>query len=167
MTEWRGVPGFETIYMISNEGHIRNRSTGRLLFGERDKDGYRSVNLSRHGKTFKRRVNRLVCEAFHGPCPDGHQAAHLDGNNRLDTAANLAWKTPSQNNQDKAAHGTRQAGEQHPRARLTAEQVAAIRASNKSGRVLAREYGVGQPQIVRIKNGDRWAEGIATPDQGA
>lgn len=161
MTDWRGVLGFETNYMVSSEGHIRNRSTGKLLLGERDKDGYRSVNLARGGKSLKRRVHRLVCEAFHGPCPEGHQAAHLDGNNRHDAADNLAWKTPKQNNADKVLHGTHQAGERHPRVKLTVQQVADIRASGSSSRALASEFGVNQSQIVRIKNGARWAEGIA------
>lgn len=119
------------------------------------------VNLTVGGKTVKRRVHRLVCEAWHGlPPTSGHHAAHLDGNSSNNRQWNLAWATPKENNADKRLHGTHQAGAKHPRAKLTPHQVEAIRESRLSSRALARAYGVSQSQVVRIKNGDRWAEPV-------
>lgn len=48
------------------------------------------------GKTYK--VARLVCEAFHGPAPDGMPVCmHLDENARNNSPGNLAWGTQKQN----------------------------------------------------------------------
>lgn len=152
---WRHIPSCPG-YMASDGGRIRNCSTGKLLFGERDKDGYRRVNLRVDAARVKRSVHRLVCEAFNGACPDGFECAHLDGNNKNNAATNLAWLPHAENNNHKRQHGTHQTGAKHPRAKLSVEQVEAIRASEVPSRKLAAEYGVNQSQIVRIKKGDRW-----------
>lgn len=50
------------------------------------------------GKTYK--VHRLVCEAFHGPAPDGERwpvVMHVDENAVNNRASNLAWGTQSEN----------------------------------------------------------------------
>lgn len=47
-------------------------------------------------------------------------------------------------------------GAAHPRARLTDDDVRAIRASPLSQSVLGRQYGISQPHIGKIKRGDSW-----------
>jgi predicted transcriptional regulator len=42
------------------------------------------------------------------------------------------------------------------KAKLTPEIVRLIRNSTETQAVLARRYGVGQPQISRIRNGHTW-----------
>ena len=39
----------------------------------------------------------LVCTAFHGQRPDGHECDHLNGNHLDWTADNLEWVTPEEN----------------------------------------------------------------------
>ena len=47
-------------------------------------------------KTYK--VHRLVCEAFHGPQPDGKPICmHLDENSANNRPDNLAWGTQKEN----------------------------------------------------------------------
>lgn len=158
--EWRRCPNSPyRNYEISSEGRVRR--DGRELVGYVTKDGYRSVLLSYAGISRRFRVNRLVCEAFHGPGPPAHHAAHLDGQLSNNRAANLAWKSAAANNADKRQHGTHQAGAAHPRVRLTPELVGNIKESALSSRAAAIAFGVSQSQIVRIRNGKRWAEGIA------
>lgn len=48
-------------------------------------------------------------------------------------------------------------GERLWAAKLTAEQVLAIRADPRAQTVIAVEYGVGQTQISKIKAGERWS----------
>ncbi len=48
-------------------------------------------------------------------------------------------------------------GEAHPRSKLTAEQVAAIKASTETGNVLAGRYGVSAMLISNIRKGRTWA----------
>lgn len=186
MTEWRPVHGYERSYEVSRCGQIRGRPRwisrgkgmalfpGGLMTPSIDKGGYLRVSLAASGKKKQFGVHQLVCLAFVGPQPAGTQVAHLNGNPSDNTASNLDWRTPQQNTADKIAHGTHQAGEAHPRAKLTAEDVAKIRRRLGEGeRVtsLASEYGVHQTTVSNIKSGKRWAEpmparaeGIAQPE---
>lgn len=50
-------------------------------------------------------IHRLVLEAFVGPCPDGMEALHSDGNKTNNNVDNLRWGTPSENNRDIVKHG--------------------------------------------------------------
>lgn len=153
---WRHLPTFRH-YQVSDLGRIRNCSTGKTLAGERDRYGYRRVNLvTDDGRKVKRSVHRLVCEAFHGTPPSALDAAHLNGVRHDNRAANLMWATRGENNSHKALHGTQQKGERHPRAKLSGEQVATIRTSTLPHRALARVMGVVEGTIRKIRKGDRW-----------
>lgn len=112
---WKSVPGFEGIYDVSDLGNIRsldrvNRRGARLrgkdlrLIPANDR-GYRKVVLY-DGPTRKQAlVHRLVLEAFVGPCPDGLEACHGDGNTTNNELANLRWDSSSANNFDIVEHG--------------------------------------------------------------
>lgn len=77
----------------------------RRLATSPKKNGYRIVSLPIEGvgkRTFN--VHRLILEAFVGPCPEGMEACHNDGdrgNNRLN---NLRWDTRSANMADRFRH---------------------------------------------------------------
>ena len=66
---------------------------------------YLTVRLSENGKSRIFRVHRLVLEAFVGPCPNGLEARHLDGNPANNNRNNLCWGTPAENTEDKRKHG--------------------------------------------------------------
>jgi len=73
--------------------------------GKTEGRSYLYVRLSHDKKSRIFRVHRLVLEAFVGPCPEGMECRHLDGdpsNNRLE---NLRWGTPAENTEDKRKHG--------------------------------------------------------------
>lgn len=140
--------------------------------------GHMTVWMGREDQRF---VHRLVLEAFVGPCPNGMECRHLDGdpsNNALD---NLCWGTRLENHRDSVRHGTavclrpqnlehashlwdhvkHKSGEKHHRAKLTDEQVAIIKATvdttKRNGTVarLAKEWGVSQAIIRMIARGIR------------
>lgn len=172
--EWRYAIGFEPNYAVSNLGQVLNLHTGRLLSGEVDKDGYRRVNLSRDGKICKRRVHRLVCEAFHGPCPSGMECCHGDGKRLNNRADNLRWATRADNVQDSIRHGTFNSdiwpavqasarrdrrGHRSPGAKFTAEEVAMMRQRRTEGwseRTIAREFGCSPGTAHKIVTGKRY-----------
>ena len=89
-------------------------------------------------------VHRLVCAAFHGPQPPGHQVRHLNGIRDDNRAANLRWGTIAENMRDKLAHGTAQRGERNGQATITADLAARVvemykaAAKSRSGRRLRR-----------------------------
>lgn len=132
---WKDIPGWEGLYQASSLGRIRSVPRtkrhkaksgkwydmplkGRVLSLGRRPNGYLIVALSdlrtgRKPKTF--RVNRLVCETFHGPpkC-DRIEAAHNDGirdNNRAD---NLRWATRAENLADIPRHRRLARGRRQP-----------------------------------------------------
>lgn len=107
-------------------------------------------------------VSRLVCEKTHGkpPTPD-HEAAHSCGNGHLACVASghLSWKTHIDNHADRAEHGTNNAGETCGAAKLTAEQITAIRNSAAIGATpasLSRRYGVNESNIRKIVKRESW-----------
>jgi len=177
--EWRPVPGFPE-YAVSNYGQVirtvdrRPARKGKVLVPWLGNHGYDTVCLVLDGRLNRRLVHRLVCEAFHGPAPGpGYQVAHNDGTRRNHRADNLRWATRSENMADCLLHGTRAMGDRHGRtqspertprgerhghAKITAETVAAIRASGRdvSGVSLAGEYGISTATISLIRNRKIW-----------
>lgn len=113
--QWKAVPDYEGIYEVSDQGRVRSLNRldnlgrkwrGRPMKRIRRDDGYVSATLWKHGVQASHLVHRLVLTTFVGPCPDGHESRHLDGDKANNHLTNLQWGTPSQNNYDLVAHGT-------------------------------------------------------------
>lgn len=116
--EWRIIAEFPE-YAVSDLGRVKRvvdgwRKPAGYILKQNTIHGYQYVGLSRPGKVFSRRVNRLVCIAFHGdpPTPE-HHAAHKNGRRPDNRADNLRWATPSSNMCDKVEHGTTPYGEKN------------------------------------------------------
>ena len=105
-------------------------------------------------------VHELVLTTFVGPRPSKkHECRHLNGDPRDNQLENLAWGTRKQNAQDRIAHGTHPAGENSSNAKLTWQDVAAIRqAEGPRGlnNKLAEHYGVSNVTISLIRTGKSW-----------
>jgi len=102
MTKWLGIES-HPYYMVSDEGEVWSERKDINLVQTPTKTGYHTVKLN--GKTYL--VHRLVAAAFIGPCPDGLQVRHLDGNPSNNNVINLAYSTAKENNADMDLHGTR------------------------------------------------------------
>jgi len=97
MTEvWKDVPGYEGLYMVSNEGIIRSKSGITRRPYEHHK-GYLCIRLSKNNVGKNHMIHRIVAEAFI-PNPENKlQVNHINGikdDNRLE---NLQWCTGSEN----------------------------------------------------------------------
>ena len=175
--EWRSIKGWEGFYEVSNQGRVRSldrivthkassyrgeqqhRKHGRVLTPTPDDFGYPMVQLYMHGERRAARVHTLVAEEFIGPCPDGHEVAHNDGNPTNGWATNLRYATRMDNLGDKVKHGTRTGGEKHSRAKLTQQQVDRIKEMRATGlkyREIAPHFGVHPMHIGQICRGGRW-----------
>lgn len=180
--EWRAIVGWEDAYAVSSEGRVK--SLGRVMeipgYTRPDRPhpvgpsqrhhrerimrlanvgGYAYAHLRRPGVSHHVGVHVLVLTAFVGPCPDGMEGAHEDGDRQNNVTSNLRWSTRVDNAADRIRHGTGNAGERHPLAKLTAADVLAIRAELAAGRLpahIAKDYGVGRAQIGRIRHGKSW-----------
>lgn len=108
------------------------------------------------------RAHRVVCAAVHGepPTPE-HHAAHLCGKGHLGCInhRHLAWKTKTENEADKLAHGTHNRGERCGTAKLTESQVHEIRRLRGVMPLteIADRFGVSRPTISEIQNRRKWA----------
>jgi hypothetical protein len=120
--------------------------------------GYPYVKLSGNTKVS---VHRLVLEAFVGPCPDGMQACHIDGNQTNNRLSNLRWDTPRENSRDRITHGTQARGERCGNSKLTEEIVRAARneriANGTHYYKIARKYGVATGVMFSAITGRTWA----------
>ena len=157
MEQWLDVVGFEGIYQVSNFGRIRSVKTGKIKEQTvQDNDNRPYLGLWKNNKQKICRPHKLVMEAFVGIRPQGMECCHNDGNPQNNHLSNLRWDTPKNNHADKVKHGTTNRGEQCGTAKLTLEQVRAIRQDDRLQRIIAVEYGVRDNTISRIKSGKRW-----------
>lgn len=111
------------------------------------------------GKQRMKYVHRLVLEAYHGPCPDGMESRHLNGDKSDCRAKNLGWGTPAQNAADRISHGTSGKGDNHSQAQLTELQVIELRQRYGRGEricTIARSTGIRYGTIQMALTGKTW-----------
>ncbi len=119
----KDVPGFPG-YMVSSEGRVwsawklRKRSGGgrgtESYVSEEWKEmsrgtpgkWYPSVSFRKDGEYHGFLVHRLVLMTFRGPCPEGKEGCHRNGNKWDCRLSNLYWGTREENIADSIRHGT-------------------------------------------------------------
>ena len=95
--EWKDIPKYEGIYMISDLGNIKSLYTNKILKPSTDKFGYTRFSATKDKKQKTLRTHRLVAEIFI-PNPNNlSQVNHKDGNKLNNTVSNLEWCTDSEN----------------------------------------------------------------------
>lgn len=122
--------------------------------------GYLRVTLRRDGESINELVHRLVLLAFVGPCPDGMEGCHKDGNRANNRRDNLRWDTPESNWTDRLQHGRGCDGEKNPGAKITADDVRSIRrrvAAGERQTTLMAEYRLSRAGVNNIVNRRSWA----------
>ena len=119
--EWRPVVGYEGLYEVSDLGrlkrlariteptsyHPNGRRYGEQILDPARGSGYRTTRLYRNGDAQTVKIATLVCEAFHGPRPEGMVTCHWNDVRDDDRAANLRWGTLSDNARDAVRNGRR------------------------------------------------------------
>lgn len=159
---WKQVRGYEGLYMVSDMGRVaglkKQRFPAHIMRQELTENGYLRVGLFKDGKQSKKKVRRIVAEAFI-PNPDGKpQVNHINGARTDNRARNLEWCTPGEN----LAHSFRElgrkpsaplAGRRSPNRALTDEQADAIRKDRRGSRAIAAEYGVSKKTVQSIRAG--------------
>lgn len=180
MTEhWRSIVGYSD-YEVSSLGRIRlridrpnprwkhGRSTypkgkiiaQRLRARRSGQAAYYLVYLWNGSRQVERRVNRLVCEAFHGAPPSAtHHAAHHNYDSQDNAAANLHWATPQEIIAGMVSAGRISQGEAHTPSKLRANTVFAIRrlcAIGTSYQEVADTFGISKSTVGQISRGETW-----------
>lgn len=104
------------------------------------------------------RMHRVSFENAYGPIPPGMCVCHSCDNRACINPEHLFLGTVGDNNADMAMKGRNAMvrGELHGRARMTEQDVGAVRASVESHAALGRAYGISESQVRRIRTGENW-----------
>ena len=110
---WLPVPGYPD-YEVSDLGRVWSYSRdarGRLMKqSPNSRYGYPMVDLWVSGSRKRRAVHVFLAAAFIGPCPEGQEVRHLDGNPAHCVLSNLTYGTHAENMLDTQEHGTHNNG---------------------------------------------------------
>lgn len=96
MEMWKNIDGISN-YEVSNEGRVRNISSGRILRPRVAGKGYRKVTLCDESGHHDKYIHRLVVDAFDGGLQDDDEVNHLDGNKSNNHISNLERCTRIEN----------------------------------------------------------------------
>ena len=113
------------------------------------------VNLHQSGLSQTRLVHRLVAETFLGPCPQCKEVNHKDKSKTSNFASNLEYLTRSAN----LRYSESNRGIHNSQARLTEEQVRAIRALHATGmgyKRLAKTFNLSWSLVRNAASGRTW-----------
>lgn len=150
---WKPIPSTNSLYQASSLGRIKGRF-GRVLspLFEAKRGGYKSIQVRGCAPPIRRRVARLVCEAFHGAPPDGFEADHIDGNRINDCPENLRWLSVEENR----ARRTPPAGERNGNAKITLEEAREVFGAVGRHADIAAKFGISRRTVGKIKEGKLW-----------
>lgn len=150
-------------YEVSSAGQVRRitrkkgAKVGRILKPATTPFGYRTVNFDGKMKF----VHVLVLETFVGPRLEGQEARHRNDVKDDNVLAYLCWGTHAQNYADRVANGGGNHGSRHGLAKLTEENVSAIRAAyvhrTITQRQIAKQFGVSRECVGRVVRRRTWA----------
>jgi hypothetical protein len=122
----------------------------------------RHVSVNGYGTLKYRRkqqmAHRFMWEYKFGPIPEGKIICHKCDNRKCINPDHLFIGTTQDNVDDKMSKGrfVPCPGEQCGTAKLTDEQIAAIRADTRAQHRIAKDYGISQSNVSFIKRGLTW-----------
>jgi hypothetical protein len=149
-------------HFADTDGHIWAEEDGVIkpLKESVLSNGYLGVPVKVGDKGSIRSVHVLVAEAFHGPRPTGLVVRHVDGDKLVNRPSAICYGTRKANAADARRHGTARYGENHPNAKLTAEDVTGVRFALQMGvprKAIAEKLNISVYAIHDIARGRRWA----------
>jgi hypothetical protein len=140
-------------YIITKEGSIISKKTGKQIYVHVNKKGYNFVRLYDNGFSCTCLVHRMIAEMY-VPNPDKlPEVNHKDGNKSNNNHWNLEWTTRKGNVDHAVANGLVPSGVNHYSSKLTQDQVDQMRGLHRQGwdcARIGRKLGVSQASAYRI-----------------
>ncbi len=171
MVEYRNLPGLIG-YRVGSDGHVYSRWVRgyRGSLGTRWKKlrvrvrpgGYPFISVRRFGVLKNLATHRLVLEAFVGPCPDGMEGCHNNGNKLDNRLVNLRWDTRSSNITDSYNQRGHRSGESHYWSTVSEETVVRLKALAEEGvsyAAIERALGLIDGYVGKCVRGERRVRG--------
>lgn len=153
-------------YEVCNKGYIRNKKTGKLLFGCNpcNEKGYIRLSLQTTTKPKKFPLHRIVANAFIEGYSDDLEVNHKDGNPLNNNVSNLEYVDRIGNARHAAIHGLYSSCESHHKSLFTNKQVIQICELLQKGRsqnYIIKYLGLSdikhiKTYISRIKERKTW-----------
>lgn len=123
--------------------------------------GYPVVVLFRHGERRMLKVHRVILETFIGPCPEGMEGCHNDGNRENNSISNLRWDYQANNMKDRDNHGRTCRGDKNGSRKISSSDVLVIRQRLRTGeprKSIGRDYGITTWAVGCIERGKTWKD---------
>lgn len=147
-------------YECSNEGHIRNKKTKRVLKEFIGKDGYMRTQFD--GKT--QTIHRVIAKAFLPQETGKVFVNHKNGDKQDNRVENLEWCTRSENVKHAYDNGLikPKTGSNNGRCKLSENDVKYIKENYRRGdkefgaKALAQRFGVASQTICAVVSGQNW-----------
>jgi len=110
LDDFKPIPKFEN-YLIDKYGNVYSKWTRKFLkWVETGGNGrITRLQVTLYGLDYSREnigIGSLVLRTWVGPCPEGMECCHNDGNYMNNYIDNLRWDTRRNNHIDKFKHGT-------------------------------------------------------------
>lgn len=96
---WKDIKGYEGVYQISDDGHVRRFLKNGNSKPVKGKEGskYYTVTLSNNNVQTTYNIHRLVAEHFLERPQNATEVNHKDGNKKNNDVSNLEWVTQEDN----------------------------------------------------------------------
>lgn len=122
-------------------------------------DGHLAISLALGGDRFRGLAHRLILEAFVGPCPEGMECCHNDGNPTNNRLSNLRWDTRQGNVNDTVAMDRVPRGSRSKLARFTEDDLAEmirLRQERVPIKEVAARFGTNESYVSSLVSGRHW-----------
>ncbi len=160
-------------YEISEDGHVRNIKTKTTKYVILNKQGYYQIQFKKGGKTFCRKIHRLVAECFleepseairleaEAKYPFVVSVNHIDSDKTNNHYTNLEWCTMKGNAEHAQENNLVPAlkGSLNGRAVLTEDLVHEICKFYEKGGMpkdAVSMFGISRQQATKIRSGHAW-----------
>lgn len=148
--------------MVSEDGTIRSLKTGKIFKQVVNEFGYINVSVptGEKGKTFKRKVHRLVAQTFIPNPENKREVNHIDGDKTNNHVSNLEWVTSRENKAHAWENGLYTSiGENHHDALYSEDFIRGLCEMMQDGwrnKDIVEETGLRKDYVASLRTGKIW-----------